>query len=153
MLTYCFISSASALPPEDQLRHVCEFSEVSDDMPAKNSASSHHSLPPRFISGGLPPIPAKLVKRIQEGLFVGFWQRLWFHHTTRRTTSQQVASKSLQRSLTSWTGFSALGCLWLLSPLRNPTEFRTSLATKTSSCGHQYNVKKVVGSFMIDDFV
>ena len=67
MPTYCLIFSASALPPKDQLRHVCEFSEVSDDMPARNSASSNHSLPPRLISGGLPPIPAKLVKRIQDG--------------------------------------------------------------------------------------
>jgi len=36
-------------------------------MSAKNSDKC---LPPRLISGGLPSIPAKLVKRIQDGLFV-----------------------------------------------------------------------------------
>jgi len=49
---------------------VREFSEVSDDILTERSTSTDKALPPKLISGGLPPIPAKLVKRIQDGLFV-----------------------------------------------------------------------------------
>jgi len=46
---------------------VREFSEALDDMPTEYLTSTDKPLPPKLISGGLPPI---LVKRIQDGLFV-----------------------------------------------------------------------------------
>jgi len=96
MPTYCLISSASALSPMDQLRHVRKFSEVSDDMPARNSASSNHCLPPRLISGGLPP---KLVKRIQDGLFVEMAELLTENLISPQyTTDDQLASSKQKPS-------------------------------------------------------
>lgn len=61
------------LPSGDQLRHVRELSEMSefsDDTPPLDATSAAKSLPPMLISDGLPPVPAKLVKKIQEGRFV-----------------------------------------------------------------------------------
>ena len=45
-------------------------SESSEDIPLKDTTSADKSLPPMLISDGLPPVPAKLVKKIQEGHFV-----------------------------------------------------------------------------------
>ena len=53
---------------ETQIHHQLDFPE-----PANSSRPASHpnkSLPPVLISGGLPSVPAKLAKRIQEGLFV-----------------------------------------------------------------------------------
>ena len=67
------------LPALSQLQHVQEFDEAQTHQqlevtePATPSQSTSHlqkMLPPVLISGGLPPVPAKLVKRIQEGSFV-----------------------------------------------------------------------------------
>jgi len=87
------------MPSEDQLRHVHEFSEASDDMPAKNSASSNHSLSPRLISGGLPRIPAKLVKRIQDGLlFVEMAELLIENLISMQYTTDDQSASSKQKS-------------------------------------------------------
>jgi len=52
--------------PREQPRHVHEFSEVFDDILTEKSTSTNKPLPPKLIRGGLPPIPAKLVKRIEK---------------------------------------------------------------------------------------
>ena len=73
------VSALDHLPALSQLQHVQEFDEAQTHHqfevtePAIPSQSTSHlktMLPPVLISGGLPPVPAKLVKRIQEGSFV-----------------------------------------------------------------------------------
>ena len=73
------VSALDHLPALSQLQHVQEFDEAQNHHqlevtePATPSQSTSHlktMLPPVLISGGLPPVPAKLVKRIQEGSFV-----------------------------------------------------------------------------------
>jgi len=100
----CLCLSASALPRE-QLRHVREFSKVSDDILAKKSMSTDKPLPPRLISGGLPPIPAKLVKRIQDGLFVEMAELLAETLISPEYTvdDQSTSSKQKPKEVTSIT--------------------------------------------------
>ena len=46
---------------------------VNPTEPTNSTTSTLHqtkSVPPVLITGGLPPVPARLVKRMQEGLFV-----------------------------------------------------------------------------------
>lgn len=64
------LSFASEVPTGDQLRHVRELSEIPQDSTPKRSAPTGKTPPPILISGGLPPVPAKLVAKIQEGSFV-----------------------------------------------------------------------------------
>ena len=56
----------SNLPPGYHLRHVRELSEIPDDSPTSEAQSAGKSLPPMLISEGLPPVPAKLVKKYRR---------------------------------------------------------------------------------------
>jgi len=64
------------LPNGDALPHVQQLGSYPDDLvsvSSSDSESTHSSVklqPPVLISDCLPPIPAKLVKRVQEGLFI-----------------------------------------------------------------------------------
>ena len=53
---------------EAQTHHQLEVTEPST--PSQSTSHLQKMLPPVLISGGLPPVPAKLVKRTQEGSFV-----------------------------------------------------------------------------------
>jgi len=51
---------------------VQELSKISDEtvIPPTDVPSTGKSLPPMLISDSLPPVPASLVKKIQEGRFI-----------------------------------------------------------------------------------
>jgi len=100
----CLCFSASATPRE-QLRHVHEFSKVSDDILTEKSTSTDKPLPPKLISVGLPPIPAKLVKRIQDGLFVEMAELLAENFISPEYTvdNQSTSSKQKPKEVTNIT--------------------------------------------------
>ena len=54
------------LPPRNYLRHVQELSEIPDDSPTSEARSAGKPLPPMLIGEGLPPVPAKLVKKYRR---------------------------------------------------------------------------------------
>ena len=59
------------LPDGEQLQHVHEISKTQPPVTGtRNSATIGKPLPPILISGGLPPVPAKLVKMIRDGSFI-----------------------------------------------------------------------------------
>ena len=75
-----YLSSTPAidhLPTSSQLQHVQELNETQQHLdltelthPTIPTSYPNKSSPPVLISSGLPPVPAKLVKRIQQGSFV-----------------------------------------------------------------------------------
>ena len=68
----CTTPLAPDLPSGDQFRHVQELSETSDETVTlhKEVPPAGKPLPPMLISDSLPPAPAKLVKKSQEGQFI-----------------------------------------------------------------------------------
>ena len=75
--------------------------------------STDKPLPPRLISGGLPPIPAKLVKRIQDGLFVEMAELLAETLISPEYTVDDQSTSSKQKpkevtNITDWVQCSGL---------------------------------------------
>ena len=62
-----FHAAIDRLPSGSRLQHITEFGS---DPPPIDPPSSGRSSAPMLFSSGLPPVPIKLVKRIQDGLFV-----------------------------------------------------------------------------------
>ena len=63
-----FHAAIGHLPSGDQLQHVAEFG-LDIGISTDTSSTSRPSAPV-LLSCGLPPVPVKLVKRIQDGLFI-----------------------------------------------------------------------------------
>jgi len=76
MLPTCFSSALDTLPSAIQLSHVHQLDSQSTrqttEQPTNANPSKPHYAAVALVTlrGGIPPIPAKLVKRIQEGSFV-----------------------------------------------------------------------------------
>jgi len=78
-------------------------------MLTEKSTSTDKPLPPKLISGGLPPIPAKLVKRIQDGLFVEMAELLVETLISPEYTVDDQPTSSQQKpkgvtNITDWVG-------------------------------------------------
>ena len=64
------------LPDGDALTHIQQLGSHSDDLMSVDSSKSEASgkpvkrQPPVLISNSLPPVPAELVQRVEEGLFI-----------------------------------------------------------------------------------
>ena len=113
-------------------------------------------LPPVLISGGLPPVPAKLVKRIQEGSFVEMAELLPEtlsspEYGTNEDPAGQKWKHQEVSNIVDWV--QCFGILSLSSLAKSPTESLTSLATSPSLFRHPVNVTRVVGLSMIGAFV
>jgi len=80
--------------------------------------------PSMYIGGGVPPIPGKLVCRIQNGQFIDAW--LSYLMTTLRQPKLQtkinprLLDTNYRQSHTSWTGYSALALTLQWYPQPSP---------------------------------
>ena len=77
IITTLLCVAIGRLPDKTQLRHVQEFrlNQIPADSnrpPPINNPSALMNKPtaPMLLSFGLPPVPARLMKRIQDGLFI-----------------------------------------------------------------------------------
>ena len=77
LTTCCLLSLAfDEIPDGEQIPHVKELGSQDDDLISINSSSSEALYssrklhPPVLISDGIPPVPLRLLKRVEQGLFV-----------------------------------------------------------------------------------
>ena len=87
-------------------------------------------LPPVLISGGLPPVPAKLVKRIQEGSFVEMVELLpeTLSSLEYGTNEDPAGQKRKHQEVSTLSiGFSVLVFISLSFPAKSPTATSLSL--------------------------
>ena len=78
ILTACCLLSLAfnELPDGEQIPHVKELGSQDDDLISIDSSSSEALYPSRklhlpvLISDAIPPIPLRLVKRVEQGLFI-----------------------------------------------------------------------------------
>ena len=60
----------------DQLSHVNQLSETMRQQPETRTNITAVATQPLYIGGGLPPIPEKLVHRIQDGRYINMAELL-----------------------------------------------------------------------------
>ena len=85
---------------------------------------------------GIPLIPSKLVKKIEEGNFVDMHELLPERLGAVDESNQGKAAKNMGKMVTSWSGCASLVCMWLSSP-RRPLRVPNLLGYQTLILGIQ----------------
>ena len=94
----------------DQLSHVNQLSETVWQQPYAWNRTNITAVTTQilYIGGGLPPIPKKLVHRIQAGRFINMSKIFLNTLEASNSTDNDQNTISNKTSLKSWTGFKAL---------------------------------------------
>ena len=85
----------------DQLSHVNQLSEAIQQQPGTRTNITAVTIQPFYIGGGLPPIPEKLVRHIQDGRYINIAELLQDNlEVSNLTDNQNTTTKCKQQDIT-----------------------------------------------------
>ena len=89
---FTLLSAFNEIPSTSELQHITQLGD--DPPPPQILRIREKTQAPVYIGGGLPPIPARLVKRIEDGQFVEMAELLPDHLSSSPYTDEDQANSS-----------------------------------------------------------
>ena len=89
---FTLLSAFNEIPSTRELQHITQLGD--DPPPPQIPWIREKTQAPVYIGGGLPPIPARLVKRIEDGQFVEMAEPLPDHLSSSPYTDEDQAKSS-----------------------------------------------------------